>query len=717
MEGVYLIQPFVFMKIINYRNTPFLRVVFPFGMGITLGDMIPNQSLAYETYLLIAIPIVLFIAAGIQYQHAYRWVFGLLAQCSLMCFGFLLVHKSNEQNDAEHFTKTISLSKEVLLEGMVYDAPVQGKKLKVLLRVAQCFNDSTGLYQPASGNLLLYIGGDSLANALHYGDRLAIRTKIIPVNKPVNPHAFDYRNYLHHQNIHFMSYLKWPEVKVISTDNGNWVWAQAFVYRDRLLALLQEHFTTKDEYAVASALLVGYKEDLSDEVKQAYANTGSMHALAVSGTHVGLLYVGILFLLQRLPLYGRRGRLIETILALLAIWAFTFLTGATASVLRASVMFSVYLVGKMVFRQANIWNVLGASAFGLLVYNPHFLFDAGFQLSYAAVAGMAAFYPMLYKVSPIIKNKWLDEGWRVLLVGMAAQIGTLPLSLYYFHQFPCYFWLAGWVVVLGGAIFLWAGALLIVLDWAIPILAYWLGVGLSYMLIGMNKIIFLIQDIPGSVISGVWLSLWATIFLYFIIVLFGVAVAERKKSALFAGLIGLTILLAFQAYRSVQQFDQHSICIYSINKGTLIDLFEGKERITLLDSVSAKQETFAAQGHRWAMGVQHTTHGIGDSEQNNLKYSALNNNCILNSSVASLSIVQAPIQSDSLNQIETSALLLRKGAPVTIQECLLHYKTSLFIFDQTSSRRQIEKWKMECAALGLTGYDMRERGYWEMTEH
>jgi competence protein ComEC len=379
-------------------------------------------------------------------------------------------------------------------------------------------------------------------------------------------------------------------------------------------------------------------------------------------------------------------------------------------------MFSVYLVGKMVFRQANIWNVLGASAFGLLVYNPHFLFDAGFQLSYAAVAGMAAFYPMLYKVSPIIKNKWLDEGWRVLLVGMAAQIGTLPLSLYYFHQFPCYFWLAGWVVVLGGAIFLWAGALLIVLDWAIPILAYWLGVGLSYMLIGMNKIIFLIQDIPGSVISGVWLSLWATIFLYFIIVLFGVAVAERKKSALFAGLIGLTILLAFQTYRSVQQFDQHSICIYSINKSTLIDLFEGKERITLLDSISAKQETFAAQGHRWAMGVQHTTHGIGDSEQINLKYSALNNNCILNSSVASLSIVQSPIQSDHVNQIETSALLLRKGAPVTIQECLLHYKTSLFIFDQTSSRRQIEKWKMECAALGLTGYDIRERGYWEMTE-
>jgi hypothetical protein len=116
------------------------------------------------------------------------------------------------------------------------------------------------------------------------------------------------------------------------------------------------------------------------------------------------------------------------------------------------------------------------------------------------------------------------------------------------------------------------------------------------------------------------------------------------------------------------------------------------------------------------MGVQHTTHGIGDSEQINLKYSALNNNCILNSSVASLSIVQSPIQSDHVNQIETSALLLRKGAPVTIQECLLHYKTSLFIFDQTSSRRQIEKWKMECAALGLTGYDIRERGYWEMTE-
>jgi hypothetical protein len=150
----------------------------------------------------------------------------------------------------------------------------------------------------------------------------------------------------------------------------------------------------------------------------------------------------------------------------------------------------------------------------------------------------------------------------------------------------------------------------------------------------------------------------------------------------------------------------------------LIDLFEGKERITLLDSISAKQETFAAQGHRWAMGVAHTTHDASTDEQSGWEYYKLNNNYILYFSFSSLSIIQAsiPSASEGINQIETSALLLRKGAPVTIQECLMHFKTSLFIFDQTSSRRQIEKWKLECQQLGLTGYDIREKGYFEMTE-
>ncbi len=313
------------------------------------------------------------------------------------------------------------------------------------------------------GNLLLFLQIDPQSEALRYGDRVVIRATVRPTEPPKNPHVFDYSRYLHFQNIHFQAFVKPDSLVRLSSGHGNFIWRAAFSCREKLLALLHEHFPTQDEYAVASALLVGYKDDLSDDLRTAYAETGSMHALAVSGTHVGFLYVGLFFLLQRLRLRGRWGRLVENVVLLSAIWAFTFLTGATASVLRASVMFSTYLLGKAMFRDASVWNVLAASAFGLLIYNPYFLFDAGFQLSYAAVAGMVFFYPRFYRVSPILP-KWADYAWQVLLVGFAAQLGTLPLSLYYFHQFPVFFWLAGWVVVFGGAVFMAGGAALVVLD-------------------------------------------------------------------------------------------------------------------------------------------------------------------------------------------------------------------------------------------------------------
>lgn len=692
------------MKVVNYRNTPYLRLIIPFCTGLFLGDQFPGIASGYEIGLALAGILLLFLAAGLRYEYAARWLFGGLLQCSLIAAGYYYLQHNDERNAPHHFSHSLPEGQKTVLTGIVYDAPVQGNKLKVLLRTETYYPDSGGVAQPVSGNLLLYINTDSSFAPLRYGDQLAIQARVRPVEAALNPHSFDYRNYLHHQDIHYSAYLYPSEVKVLSREHGNWIWAQAFTYRDRLLGLLQTYFTTQDEYAVASALLVGYKEDLSDEIRQAYADTGSMHALAVSGTHVGLLYMGLLFLLQRLPLYGRKGRIIETLLALLAIWAFTFLTGATASVLRASVMFSFFLVGKMVFRQANIWNVLSASAFGLLLYNPHFLFDAGFQLSYAAVAGMAFFYPMMYKVSPVFRYKWLNEGWSVLLIGITAQIGTLPLSLYYFHQFPCYFWLAGWVVVLGGAVFLWAGALLIVLDWAVPFLAQWLGIALSWMLFMMNKIIFLIQSIPGSVVSGIWLSAGGVVLLYLVIASMGAGAALRQKSGVFAAVAGLLILLSANAFRGVAQVDQFQLCSYYVNKGSLLDIFDGRNRLTLRENVSPKQETFAAQGHRWACGV---THQIQEANMPFGRDTTVGQITVKGNLIQAgpyrIGVVDKGLlpTRDTALHFPVDIILLKNSAPVSLRECLRVFPARAIIADGSNARKQVYKWEREAKDLNI----------------
>ncbi len=695
------------MKIVNYRNTPFVRLVIPFTLGIILGNAAPTTTLQYDWAIVASLVALLLALVGFRYERSIRWLFGSLLQLTLGVVGYFLVQHHNELNDARHFSNNLVTQEVVLLRGVVSDAPVQGNKLKVLLRteLAYALGDSAG--RPISGNLLLYVRTDSSKeNTLHYGDRVWVKAKPQPVQASTNPHSFDYRNYLHHQNIHYTAYLESADIHVESADNGNTIWAKAFQYRDGLLALLQAHFTTQDEYAVASALLVGYKEDLSDEIRQAYADTGSMHALAVSGTHVGLLYMGLLFLFQRLPLYGRRGRIIETLLILLAIWGFTFITGATASVLRASVMFTVYLVGKLLQRESNIWNTLAASAFGLMAYNPHFLFDAGFQLSYAAVAGMSYFYPMLQKVSPIIKYRWLDEGWKILLVGITAQLGTLPLSLYYFHQFPTYFWLAGWFVVLGGAVFLWAGALLILLDWLLPWVAHWLGWGLSYMLWGMNKIIYGIQLLPGSVVSGIWLEVWGVVLLYFVIASFGLGASARIKGPLLASCCALCILFLANTMRGIDQFGQKSISVYSTYKGSLVDIISGRDRVTVVANVTPKQETFAAQGHRWASGVGHDTgQGIAIGHDTVVANIRVNNQIIQNGNLR-LAIVDRPLNPHfNTIKIPVNAVLVRGNPVLHIEDLLRVFDTRKVVFDQSNTRRKIGQWKEQAEALGLQWAD------------
>lgn len=267
----------------------------------------------------------------------------------------------------------LDLPKVGFFAGVVYDAPSKGARLKVPLRLEAAGSAPDSL-QACTGNVLLFLEITPESERLQYGDRLWVRAATPATMPPNNPNAFDYQRYLHFQNIHYQSFVKDSSFGVLVSVSPATALAGGLPVARPVVSGLQAHFPGADEYAVASALLVGYKDDLSEDLRTAYAETGSMHALAVSGTHVGLLYAGLLFLLRRIPWSARTRRWGETTLVLLAIWIFTLVTGVTALVLRASVMFSTYLVGKAIRRQASIWNVLAASAFCLLAFNPYFLF-------------------------------------------------------------------------------------------------------------------------------------------------------------------------------------------------------------------------------------------------------------------------------------------------------------------------------------------------------
>lgn len=693
----------------NLRASPCMRLFIPFALGLLSGGWLDTSFPGLGFTLAITACVSCFLALN-KFRYRYRWVFGAFFSLTLFLAGFYHVVRYNEIRQSGHFSEKIRTCHYIV--GMVYDAPGRGARLKVPLRVEAVGMSPDGM-ETAAGNLLLFLDLTPATEALRYGDRLSIRATVRPTEPPKNPHTFDYGRYLHFQNIHFQAFVKPDSIIRLSSGNGNVVWSTAFACREKLLSLLHEHFPTQDEYAVASALLVGCKDDLSDDLRMAYAETGSMHALAVSGTHVGMLYAGLFFMLKRLRLRGRWGRLVETVTVLATIWGFTFLTGATASVLRASVMFTTYLVGKALFRDASVWNVLPASAFGLLLYNPFFLFDAGFQLSYAAVAGMVFFYPRFYRLSPILPG-WADWAWKVLLIGCAAQIGTLPLSLYYFHQFPVYFWLAGWAVVFGGAVFMAGGAALVVLDVLFPLLADWLGLALYWMLRGLNQLIFTIQDFPGSVLSGVWIAGWATVLLYICIALFGAAIAQRK-AGWFLGTLGVLAFLGIcRIVRDSCQMRQEQMTIYHVSKNRLMDFFDGQQTVSLSDSLSAKQVLFAAQPNRWASGIRalETVNFAADTTFTNPNlYFDPPFAQFFSKKIAIINNVHW-VRAGQMPPVAVDILVLSKSPHVSIAACREQFPFGLVVFDVSNSWKQTARWKAECEAAGLAYHDVREQGAW-----
>jgi competence protein ComEC len=693
----------------NPHGIPYLRFLFPLVVGIALGAWrdAPISGLDWALLLGTALGAVLAIQ---KIPYRYRWAFGAYIHLLLFGFGYYHVVEYNELRQPGHFVSNVQNARYFL--GTVYEAPARGAKVKIPVHIeAIGFNPDS--FQTVTGNVILFLDDTPFSDSIRYGDRIGFQATVRPTEPPKNPNAFDYSRYLHFQNIHYQAFVKPDSMLRISEGHGWLIWEKAYESRTRLLSLLQKYFPTVDEYAVASALLVGYTDDLSDDMRTAYAETGSMHALAVSGTHIGMLYVGLMFMIGRLRLRGKYGRLLEMLLVLTAIWAFTFLTGATASVLRASVMFSVYMLGKSFWREASAWNVLPASAFILLIYNPFMLFNVGFQLSYAAVAGMVFFYPRFYKMFPPM-SRWVDEPLQVFLVGMAAQLGTLPLSLFYFNQFPVYFWLAGWVVVFIGAVFLWGGAMLVLLDWMSQTLADWLGVALYQMLLWMNKIIFFIQGIPGGVLRNVWIPSWVVLVLYACLVLLGAAMVSRRGKWI-AAFVGVMALLG--AYRSISVTDkqvQRKTVIYSVNKARLMDFFEGDQVVSLSDTLTKKQELFAAQAHRTASGMRDKRSVLlGDSTffiDRNLLIDPpfiqfFNQKMVLLDDVAW-------IRRGDPDPVPVDVLLLSKSPKVSIAECRERFPCEVLVFDASNSFKQIKRWREECETMGWRYHDVRTMGAW-----
>ena len=419
---------------VNWREVPFVRLLVPLIIGISVGLFI-------DAPLPLAFYFLLFLFFGIAvYAHRHptpraKDLFSFLVNLSLILTGYMLSIHQNDYHHGQHFRHF--LQKENTFIGRVYKIQTAGAYYLLSLEVEQIINADSSIENTCGGILVSIIQSDI---APDYGDRLMMRTGIRPTEAPKNPEAFDYQRYLKTKGIYHQAFLSSGQWVLLEKDTGNPLLALTYRWRKNLLEILKQHLPTENEYAVASAMLLGSRDHMNEEIKNAYAATGATHVMAVSGLHIGLVFFGIGLLLRLLYWRNTFLRYFKPLAMLAGIWLFALMSGAAPSAMRAAFMFSLIIISQSLHRQGSIYNTLAASAFCLLCFQPGILLEAGFQLSYLAVGGIVFFQPKIYKLW-YIENKIGQYFWKMVSVGLAAQIMTFPLCIYYFHQFPLYFWL------------------------------------------------------------------------------------------------------------------------------------------------------------------------------------------------------------------------------------------------------------------------------------
>ena len=310
-------------------------------------------------------------------------------------------------------------------------------------------------------------------------------------------------------------------------------------------------------------------------------------------------------------------------LTLLVIWTFVLITGASPSVIRAAIMFSLISLGSTIQRYPNVYNILAIAAFGMLLYNPLLLFNISFQLSFTAILSIVFFQPRVYRLW-FIDNRLGDYIWKLISLGIAAQIGTLPITLFYFHQFPVFFWLSGIIVVPAASLILMLGLMVLLFHFFLASIAEILGKVLEFIIWQVNACIFTIEELPMSTISGVWIPPLVVGILYAALLFLIFSQLFEKRKVFYFGLSLLTLAFIPGWAHQVKSKFQNTLVVYHQPYGTLIDHWFGHSAHHYEESEATEQQNdFIFTGAREKNNIRKISEWTTNQNSNSANYTVL----------------------------------------------------------------------------------------------
>jgi len=495
------------MTVLKYPIIPFTFFV---ALGILAGYHLSFPLIFLSSAAIVAFALLVFAYFTANKSLLQKPYFAFNILLFAIATGMLAQNLHYGPNNSSHYSHLISADDDSLIRGIITE------RLKPNDFSEKYYFDVKSINKaPATGKLLITVPKDSLTKQLHAGYVLIIASELKPITASLNPYQFNYAEYMRKQDVLHQVKLKGNYIIAGQHKDFNYHIQQ---FRSTLINSFKIHNYSAGTLNVINALLFGQRQDMDAATTTNYTNAGVVHILAISGLHFSLLFIGLNWILAPLKRVKHIGHLGHFIVIIALMWLFACITGLSASVVRAVVMFSIVMIGNLLNRRANIYNSLAVSALLLLVAKPSFLFDAGFQLSYIAVFAIVWLEPIYGKIKR--SKYWLvNFGKDTVVVSLAAQIGVLPLSLYYFNQFPLLFLLANIIVIPLSNIVLVLGIVVLLLNFIFPHGAIWLGYALEFSITAMNNFIEWIASFTSLILKDIPFTLLLNVLLYSIIIL------------------------------------------------------------------------------------------------------------------------------------------------------------------------------------------------------
>ncbi len=641
-------------------QTPFFRFLLPVVSGILFCKFIPLSVNLFFIGIIGLIVILVSFFTPSKYDFALRWFFG----AGLMLFLFSLTTHFYQYRLAQ--VSYDLPQKATSYIGEVLDLPLQ-KRRSVACQVQ--------LSYPTDKKIMLYLEPDTNCQILEPGDQIMIYARVNPFRNLGNPDEFDYEEFMQNKGFSGSVYVNsanWLKTGVQSIS----LRAKALRIRASILDIYKSFGLDNDCYSFISALTLGYNADLSDDLKEAFRATGTSHVLAVSGLHVGIIYIIILSIFSFL---GKRGKsfFLKQLLILICLWSYVFITGMPVSVVRAAIMLSLLCVGNMINKKGLTYNTLAVAAFFTLIINPFNLFDVGFQLSFAAVLSILFFQPKMKKLFRP-KHKVFKYLWNLFTVSLSAQIGVFPLVLYYFGTFPTYFFIANLLILpfIGLVIYLAVSlSLLSLLSFlnigVLHFVTSKLVIFMQALIKTVLQVVYFFESLPMSVLEGHYISVLQLCLIFAMVLSLSLFLLRKHAGMLITFLVSVTLLLTtnFAPYfnEPINQF----IVYNSYNEPEMGYRIDGEKIVLTLSSNQVISHP--------SVSIVLLTENIYKSKLSNLV-------------------------------LPVDFLILSSDNSFSMIELVAFYQPKEVIIDSSIARYAAEKIKKECEKLNVAFHDISNLG-------